>query len=89
VTQPAGATQNKSGGRHYPIQGRLMPSASTVTKVLEKPGLNIYKLKKVALAIATDSKLAEKAARGQEYGAAMDALDNGGVAASDRRPLRH
>lgn len=77
MTQPAGAV-TKDEARHYPIQGRLMPSASTVTKVLDKPGLTTWKLKRVALAIATDAKLAAKAAKGYEYGAAMDALDNGG-----------
>ena len=77
MTAPAGAMTAGDGSRRYPVQGRQLPSANTVLSALDKPGLNVWKLKKVAAAIAADEILASMARAGEEYKAVRSALDHG------------
>lgn len=77
MTAPAAATTSKDGTRVYEVDGYRLPSANTVLSRLDKPGLNIWKLKKVAFGVASDPRLQELALDGAEYKAAMSALNDG------------
>jgi hypothetical protein len=76
MTAPKGATTAKDGSRRYAVMGALMPSANTVLGVLDKPGLNTWKLKRVAAAIASDPGLLAQCRNGEEWKAVRSALDH-------------
>lgn len=61
MTAPAGAVTTSSGGRTYPVQGRNLPGVSTVLGVLDKPGLNVWKHKRIAYAVAVDPNIRDLA----------------------------
>lgn len=75
MTAPKGATTAKDGSRRYMVTGIPLPSANTVLGALDKPGLNTWKLKKVAAAIASDEGLLAQCRNGEEWKAVRTALD--------------
>lgn len=75
MTAPAGAQTDSNGKRVYPVQGRPMPSANTALSMLDRPGLNGWKFKGIAYGVASDPELQRMALNGQEWKAAMGALD--------------
>jgi hypothetical protein len=67
-----------AGQRHYTVGGVDYPSVSTVGQSIAKPGLEVWKRKQVAKAIATDPELAALAASGDEqllFAAQRNALE--------------
>lgn len=76
MTAPKGANTT-SDGRTYPVQGRNLPSASTLTKHLANRGLETWKLKKVARGVAVDPYIRQLAEDEQSlYRAVRQCLDS-------------
>lgn len=74
MTAPKGANTSRSG-RTYRVQGRELPSASTLPKMMVNEGLEVWKQKRIAAAIALDPNLRAMAERGDEYAAVRQVLD--------------
>lgn len=75
MTAPKGASTAADGSRRYMVTGLALPSANTVLGALDKPGLNTWKLKRVAAAIASDPGLLAQCRNGEEWKAVRSALD--------------
>jgi len=84
MTSPKGASTATDGSRRYRVAGEALPSANTILGALDRPALNTWKLKGVAVALANDPELLELVLAGKEWRAIQKALD---AAPTDARDL--